>query len=237
MKFAGIFKGREDKKEDKKEKEREIDNLLRSADIKLRVLYNNYKLILQRELLVARGDKKKGIRNQDTYAKIGITYYSMLLITKTQEKMDEMKSYRSLYNCINDLNEVLNTINSLDRKMGKVNVKKTVSSLKRMSESSGSSSKELKKAYASLKDQDERMPGEEERNTGVDSLVSVEVIERLINGEDVEECVRNGEGMEVSPESIMSEIAYSHNVKEAEEPGKDNELSDLEKMKNLLDSM
>lgn len=239
MKFSGIFKGKEEKKEDKREKERELDNLLRKSDIKLRMLYNNYKLILERELIVARGNKKKSIQNQDNYAKIGIAYYSMLLINRAQEKMDEMKSYRSLYNCINDLNEVLSTINNLDRKMGKVNVKKTVSSLKKMSSSSGGSSKDLKKAYDSLRTQEESMPGEEEKNTGVDSLVSVEVIEKLINGVDVEDCVRNGEGIEVSPENIMDEFSDSDRLKAAMEFVSDEEddLSDLDKMKSLLDSM
>lgn len=239
MKFSGIFKGKEGHKEDKREKERELDKLLQESDVKLRVLYSNYKVILQRELIVARGNKKKGIQNQDNYAKIGIAYYSMLLISRVQEKMEEMKSYRSLYNCINGLNEVLNTINTLDRKMGKVNAKKTVSSLKKMSGSSGGSSNDLKKAYDSLKTQEERMPGEEEKNTGVDALVSVEVIEKLISGMDVEDCVRNGEGAEISPENIMDEFSNSDSLKAAANfvVDEEDDLSNLDKMRELLDSM
>lgn len=242
MKFSGIFKGKEEKKKEKKDKELELDQTLRNTDIKLRMLYNNYKLILQRELIIARGARKKGILNQDNYTKIGISYYSMLLITRAQEKMEEMKTYRSLYTCINELNETLSALNSLEHKMGKINVKKTLSSVKKMADSSGGSSKNLKKAYESLQEQEERLPGEEAKNTGVDALVSVEVIEKLIDGVDVETYVKAGEGIAVAPENIMEQLADTDDkINEAsglvsmEE--KDDDLSDLDRMKELLDSM
>lgn len=232
MKFAGIFKGKEEKEMEKKKRERELDELLRSTDVKLRVLYNNYKVILQRELIVAKGAKKKDIRNQDNYTKIGIAYYSLLLIRRAQEKMEEMKSYRSLYNCINGLNEALSTLNDLEHKMGKINIKKTLASVKKMAGSSGSSSKDLKKAYESMQEQEARMPGEEAKNTGVDDLVSVDIIEKLIDGMDVETCVREGKGVSADPDSVLNNFGDDRHGEENAD-----DLDSLDRMKDLLDRM
>ena len=94
MKFGALFKGKEKREEEKVEKaekkERGIDDLLLETDMKLRVLYDNYKVILSRELIVAKANKRKNIKNQDNYAKIGIAYYSMLMVKRAQERMRDM---------------------------------------------------------------------------------------------------------------------------------------------------
>ncbi len=243
MKFSGIFKGREEKKEAQKEaqrnKERELDNLLRETDIKLRLLYNNYKVMLHRELMLARGNKQKEIRNQDNYSRIGIAYYSMLLITRAQDKMEEMISYRSLYNCVNGLHEALDAINSLDRKMGKVNVKKVLSSMKKVAASSGGTHKELKRATDELKKQEERLSDADKKREESAELVSDELIEKLIQGVDVEECVRNGDGVDISPDAVLDELAQaSGDSSLAKELGleqkEENGMTDLDRMKQLL---
>lgn len=242
MKFGGIFKKGEAKKADQKTKEQEMALILRNTNIKLRGLYDDNGLILHEELLRARNYQKKGIKNQDNYAKIGIAYYSMLLINRALERIDEMRSSQAIYNCLNDLNEALNNINGANRKMGKVSARKTASYAKKMVNSSGGSSGDLKKTLDTLSRQEEKMPGIEAKNTGVDKLVSVEMIERLIDGEDVEECVSLGEGIDLDSDNSMGSFSDLTDIMKnmsgggASLVGEDDEV-DMEKMKELLDSM
>ena len=51
--------------------------------MKLRVLYDKYKVILNRELIIAKANRRKNIKNQDNYSKI-IAYYSMLMVKRAQ---------------------------------------------------------------------------------------------------------------------------------------------------------
>ena len=63
MKFGALFKGKEKRAEEKVEKaekkERGIDELLLDTDMKLRVLYDKYKVILNRELIIAKANQRK----------------------------------------------------------------------------------------------------------------------------------------------------------------------------------
>ena len=224
MKFGALFKGKEKKEEDKADKkERGIDDLILDTDTKLRVLYDKYKVILNRELIIAKANKRQNIKNQDNYSKIGIAYYSMLMVKRAQERIRDMKSTRSLYNCMNDLNQALQTLNGLNGQIGKVSAKKTVSSMRQMESASGGSSGDLKKTFNALTELNKQLPGQEAKNTGVDQLISVELIERLINGEDVERCVREEQGLQESSPAdgvfadVLSDLAdlpESNNVQE-----------------------
>ena len=242
MKFGALFKGKEKREEEKVEKaekkERGIDDLLLETDMKLRVLYDNYKVILSRELIVAKANKRKNIKNQDNYAKIGIAYYSMLMVKRAQERMRDMKSTRSLYNCMNELNQALKAINGLSGELGRVSAKKTVSSMKKMESASGGSSGDLKKTFNSLNELNGTLPGQDAKNTGVAQLISVDLIERLINGEDVERCVREEQGLS---ENIpaggfadvledLKDIPQNNNLQE-------EETFSADEIREMLDSM
>ena len=228
MKFGALFKGKEKKEEEKIEKaekkERGIDELLLDTDMKLRVLYDKYKVILNRELIIAKANRRKNIKNQDNYSKIGIAYYSMLRVTRAQERRRDMKSTRSHNNCMNELNQALQAINGLNSQLGKVSAKKTVSSMRKMESGSGSSSGDLKKTFNSLNGLNEQLPGQEAKNTGVDQLISVDLIERLISGEDVERCVREEQGLQddiprggfADVMSELNDLPQSDNVQEEE---------------------
>lgn len=228
MKFGALFKGKEKKEEEKIEKaekkERGIDELLLDTDMKLRVLYDKYKVILNRELIIAKANRRKNIKNQDNYSKIG----HCLLFHADGEKSPGADArhevHRSLYNCMNELNQALQAINGLNSQLGKVSAKKTVSSMRKMESGSGSSSGDLKKTFNSLNGLNEQLPGQEAKNTGVDQLISVDLIERLISGEDVERCVREEQGLQddiprggfADVMSELNDLPQSDNVQEEE---------------------
>lgn len=239
MKYKGLFRRdreKTDKKEEKRKEELGIDTLLLDTDAKLRVLYDRYKVILNKEIMYARAQQRKGIRNQDNYAKIGIAYYSMAMIRRAQERMNEMTSARALFNCMNEMNSALQAINSLNGRLGKLNAKKTISDMKKMSDSSGGASGDLKKTLEGLESLEKTLPGSESRNTGIDGLVSTELIERLIsNGAaDIDCCVSAQDGISVAPDDILRELDASE---EAEEVPAEEEELDVEKLRELLDSM
>ena len=242
MKFGALFKGKEKRAEEKVEKaekkERGIDELLLDTDMKLRVLYDKYKVILNRELIIAKANQRKNIKNQDNYSKIGIAYYSMLMVKRAQERMRDMKSTRSLYNCMNELNQALQAINGLNGQLGKVSAKKTVSSMKKMESSSGSSSVDLKKTFNSLNGLNEQLPGQEAKNTGVDQLISVDLIERLISGEDVERCVREEQGLnEALPAGGFADVLSDLNDLPQDADIQEEEHFSADEIREMLDQM
>lgn len=239
MRYKGLFKKDKEKRnkaEQKRKEENTIDTLLLDTDVKLRMLYDRYKIILNKEIARARADKTKGIRNQDNYAKIGIAYYSMIMIKRAQERMNEMTSARALFHCMNEMNNALQAINSLNGRLGKINAKKTISDMKKMSDSSGGASIDLKKTLEGLGTLEETLPGADIRNTGTDALVSVELIERLISSDvaDIDQRIRARDGISIAPDEILRE--FDPAGEEEVRLEKEEEL-DIEKLRDLLDSM
>lgn len=243
MRFEGLLKNREkkDPKQEKRKKAAAIDAAVLDADKKLRRLNDDYSLILQKELMIARANQRKGIKNQDNYSKIGIAYYSILLVKKAQERMQEISSSRALYNCMTEMGEALSMINGLSGKVGKITPKKVMDGMKRMDGASGGVSADLMKTMSKLSALEEGLSGEDAKNTGVEGLVSVELIEKLINGEDVESCLDERARVTTQPEDMMQLFGDVNQIingsSEEYTAPVENEQVDMDSLKELIDSL
>ncbi len=199
MKFSALFK----KKESVKVPQKDIDEVLFEAGKELIKLKDKFAVTLQRELTVARRNKEKGIKNSGNYSRIGIAYYSLNVIQDVQERVRSMTSTRDLYNCMNDMTAVIGMINGIAGKMGKLDPKGIVSGLKKMSGDDGGASKDLLKTLAALSG----AKLETEDNVPIDTLVSVDVIEKLIAGADPDHCVKASDGIITNTGDVMDVIS------------------------------
>ena len=184
-------------------KELDIERKLLDTDVKLRLLKEKYQLMLQRELIIARANKNKGKKNSANYAKIGTAYYSLNVVEGAQERLRNITSARELYSCMTDLSGVLGAINDLNGQTGKVDTKKLGKRIAQMGASESGATNSMIKTLETLNGIDaESLLGLD--NFSADSLVSADLIERLINGEDVEQAVSDGEGILQPADSLLS---------------------------------
>ena len=181
------------KQSKKRAKEEQIDAAILDTDVKLRLLKDKYRLLLEKELRIARADKNKGKKNSANYSKIGVAYYSLNVVKAAQERLSELSSSRELYCCMNEMSAALSTINGLNGRIGRLDPKQLVKGMKKMTAGGNGASGDLLNTLSVLSG----LETASKDSVPLDALVSVDVIEKLINGEDVDSCVDDGVGIEV----------------------------------------
>lgn len=190
---------KEKKVQKRRQKEDRIDQALLDTDVKLRLLKDRYRLILEKELRVARAEKARGKKNSATYSKIGVAYYSLGVVDAAQERLREMSSSRELFHCMNEMSAALSTINGLSGKIGKLDPKGMVKGMRKMSDKESGASRDLLKTLSVLSG----LETSSEDSVPIDTLVSVDVIEKLINGEDVDNCIDDGAGVGIEAGELL----------------------------------
>lgn len=217
-----------------KEEGKDIDYVMADTRKRLILLRQKYKLNLQRELLIARDNKGKNIRNSGNYSRIGIAYYSLNIVNAAQQRLDELMSTRELQNAMNEMGLLLGLINGMPKKVGKMDSKKVVDAMKRMSGASSGAGKDLVKVLTDLSG-----AGLERKDTTpVESLVSVEVIERLINGDNVEQLIQNGTGLVRDTDDAMSAVSEALGSIAAEESsGSDSVEMTMDEINEMLEGL
>lgn len=217
-----------------KEEEKDIDYVMADTRKRLILLKQRYKVNLQKELLIARDNKEKNIRNSGNYSRIGIAYYSLNIVNAAQQRLDELMSTRELQNAMNEMGLLLGLINGMPKKVGKMDSKKVVDAMKRMSGASSGAGKDLVKALADLSG-----AGLERKDTTpVEALVSVEVIERLINGDNVEHLIQSGTGLVQGTDDAMSAVSEAlGNIAAEGNSGSDSVEMTMDEINEMLEGL
>lgn len=234
-KISDYFKsGPERKKAAQAKKELAIDRAVLDTNVRLDNLKDRYKVMLNRQLMTARYNQKQGIpASSDNYSKIGVAYYSLSIIDTAKKRMQSISSSRELYNCMNELNATLGAVNGLNGKIGNLDTKGVVKELGRMNTGSGGASADLVKALSILSGLE---TGGVTDVVPIDSLVSRDVIEGLINGEDVNTYLNRNAGIETMPENVMDLMSDIPGV--TMEKGQSAEMVDIESsMQNIMKMM
>ena len=234
-KFLGFINpSPEQKKAAKAKKELAIDRAVLDTNVSLDNLKDRYKVMLNRQLMTARYNQKQGIpASSDNYSKIGVAYYSLNIIDTAKKRMQSISSSRELYNCMNELNATLGAVNGLNGKIGNLDTRGVVKELGRMNTGSGGASADLVKALSILSGLE---TGGVQDVVPIDSLVSREVIEGLINGEDLNTYLQRSAGLETMPENVMDLISDIPGV--TMEKGQSAEMVDIESsMQNIMKMM
>lgn len=217
--------------QEKKPNKPDLDTVIQDTKVKLVELRKRYESNLKMELSQARANKEIGKKDASNYSRIGIYYYSLHIIEAAREKLADISSSRELYVSMNELGMALNTINGIRKKTGKVSADAISSGMKKLAGKSSSESGSLIAALEKLSGLDTTL-----KDAPVDTLVSLDVIERLINeGPDLREMAERGEGIQTTADETLGVFE--------EILGNDEELSgiidnledvDLEELLNSL---
>lgn len=103
--------------------QREREETILECRVTLRKLQKKYKLMLDRELMQARGLREKGLKSNSNETKIKLNYYMLRVIDQTAERLTDIQDTAQLNEAMSEFANVLASINkmseSVDRRGGK----------------------------------------------------------------------------------------------------------------------
>lgn len=163
----------------KKEKKAKptVDQQIMEAGVRLRALKRKYEVILERELRALRYSKEKNRENPKAKANIKNAYFCLTVVAKVQDRLREITSLQELAKAMNEMSAVIRLINGVEGKTEKVNTRALNSGLKRMEKNDEKSGGGMPNYFTQP----------------LDELVSDDVIDRLIKGEDLAQCLDESE--------------------------------------------
>lgn len=200
-----------------------------NTDMELRRLRSKYEMILERELQIARLNKKHKRKSNANYTKIGIAYYSIYIINETQWRLQEITTNNELNKAMEDLDNVFRAVNKLEKRIGDVNVEGIVKDLNRLDGYASFREENLKETYSAL---DEHIHNS---TINIDNLVENSVINHLIEEDDcLEECLEKMEGIQMDIDTANGDIYKT--LKEMNDPNQSMERTSQENAKKPVGS-
>lgn len=166
----------------KKEKP-SIQQQIIEADSRLRGLQKKYSIIIEKELRTIRYNKDHRLDTTKSTTSLKNAYYSLSVVNLAQDRLQEMSSINELCKAMNELGSVLKVINGISGKAQKVNVRK------------------LNKNIDKLSDEKTGIGGL--YNKPIDSLVDDSVVERLLRGDELEDCLYTQDGITISLDDVI----------------------------------
>lgn len=218
MKFEPLFFGRGQKED--------ISKKLFEDNKQLSLLKDKYSVILEQELIKARVNKRKNIKNAENYSRIAMAYYCLNILERAEERLKGIMTDRELNSCMKGMTELLFSISGFKSEV--FDSKKLGKAVSMMQGDLGEENKSMTKTLSFLS----KLNTEPQQGVFQD-LVSIETIEKLISGElDVNSSVQGQEGVTIDPNEILSVASamVSDDVN-ASETEKTEELSSMEELK------
>lgn len=156
--------------------------------------------VIDSELRNINYGRKSGIlseqaaKNEErSVMKVKKAYYAIGLIDDLKLKIVDMQTTEELFSAMNDINKAMSVINNMHRKGEKPNTRqfgKGMEQIERMQE----------RDAALLEDM--YVPADD-----IDSLVSNDVVEHMINGGRIEDCLRQAEGFMMGFDNFRNSFA------------------------------
>lgn len=171
MKFGPLMP-----KKEKKEKPT-VDQQIMEAGVRLRALKRKYEVILERELRALRYSKEKNRENPKATANIKNAYFCLTVVAKVQDRLREITSLQELAKAMNEMSAVIKLVNGVEGKTEKVNTRALNSGMKKMEKNGEKSGGGMPNYFAQP----------------LDELVPDDIIDRLIKGEALEQCLDESE--------------------------------------------
>lgn len=149
--------------------------------------------VIEMELRNLRYNKKHnaGSSFEARYvAKIKNAYYSLGIINNAKLRLNDIETSQELYAAMNNVTDAMKIMNQIYKKSDKPNTGKYVRQ-----------SGKLERTEEKL---DEKMGNMYSKVESIDDLVSNDVVERLLKGDLVEDCLREEEGIKVSIDDLTN---------------------------------
>lgn len=176
-----------------KKRKKTRDEVILDLDIQLRRLEDQYNVIINRELRAVRAGRAQNRENPKAVTKIKNAYYGMGIIKQAQENLREVRTGHELCQTMNEMGAALKVLNRLSNNSERIH-RYTIN-------------RGIEKMNANADRRDGGM--DNVFKTSINDLVSDDIVERLLSGEKVSNCLAGDSGsfmnMPFSPE-LMAEI-------------------------------
>lgn len=173
------------------DKQRSLDEKVLAARTELEKARRRNMDVIEMELRNLRYNKKHnaGSSLEARYvAKIKNAYYSLGIINNTKLRLNDIETSQELYAAINNVTNAMKIMNQIYKKSDKPNTGKYV--------------RQSGKLDHNEEKMEERMSNMYSKVDSIDDLVSNDVVDRLLKGDLVEDCLREEEGIKVSIDDL-----------------------------------
>ena len=184
--MAGFFKNM------MKEKKKTPQQLVLDARMKLDEATRKYLNVIDMEARNVR-HARKNTKNKTAEAKSmhkkKNAYYGLSIIENTRIRLVDIQTTEELYSAMNDLTEAIQKVNRVNQKSPKPKTNQFV--------------RENEKMGRGIENETDILTNMYDKVESIDDLVSNEVVEKIINGEPVEDFLRLEEGLNVSIDDFI----------------------------------
>ncbi len=173
-------------------KKRDLNDQLLQARMELdKASRKNLEVIemQKRNILYCRRNNMGKASEERYIAKMKNAYYSLSVINATRMRMNDIENSQELYQAMNDITSAMKRINTVYRKGPKPKA--------------GKFNRQKEKMEANAEQENEILGEMYDGDQGINDLVSNDLVERIIKGEDAQECLRSNEGIEVPYSDLM----------------------------------
>ncbi|MEE0265977.1 MAG: hypothetical protein UD936_10170 [Acutalibacteraceae bacterium] len=197
------------KKETKEEKElkqsraeladdRAFNDKVFEVGVRLRGLKRKYNVIIEREKRAIQRKRETGRDDKRSVSILKNAYYSIYLIEDAQERLVEIANHRELCKAMNGMSATFKLMNGISVKSDKVKDFLLKYRVSRMNDLKENEQERLDKHFLDP----------------IDALVGDDVVENLIKGRTVEECMRDQDGikMSLSEAQEVATVVYNEDV-------------------------
>lgn len=147
--------------------------MILDLEVQLRRLEDQYKIIINRELRALRYSRKNHSENPRAVNKIKHAYYGLGVIRQAQENLRDVRTTNDLFATMNEMGTALKALNRISNSTERPR--------------SGMIDRQIKKMDKNAARRDGGM--ENVLPTSIHQLVSDDVVERLMSGDSINDCL------------------------------------------------
>ena len=160
-----------------------VEQQIMEIGVRLRGLQRKYKVVIERELRALRGSRSRKQENPKAEASLKNAYYCLTIVNQAQNRLREITSMQELSRAMNEMGSVLKLMNRVAGRTEKVNTRALQKGIKGMEGAAQQGEAGMKQFF--------QQP--------LDALVGDDIIESLLKGKSLEECMDDQEGIRMDP--------------------------------------
>ena len=200
-----------------------VEQQIMEIGVRLRGLQRKYKVVIERELRALRGSRSRKQENPKAEASLKNAYYCLTIVNQAQNRLREITSMQELSRAMNEMGSVLKLMNRVAGRTEKVNTRALQKGIKGMEGAAQQGEAGMKQFFQQL----------------LDALVGDDIIESLLKGKSLEECMDDQEGIRMDPaDAVPLSAEYLKELGETEEPLADADMEQtLEDIEDMIRQM
>lgn len=170
-----------------KKGKRDVDHEILEAGVRMSGLQRKYRVIVERELRAIRYSRERRRDNPKAVTNLKNAYYALTVINRAQERLREITTIQELSKAMNEMGAVLKMMNRISGRAEKVDDRQIRKDLRKMDKAEGRDGTGMQNIF----------------QAPLDTLVDDDVVERLLKGASLEECLDMEEGIQAGMEDVL----------------------------------